>query len=106
MLDFLIHGQNEFLKKFPSADRATVSPADVTESMLLADITAPFNAVVSMFELTPVEAALQNNGVRYMLDRILHKVRAVLNLFLSLSSVEHVVQTFLVLLNSGLLIFH
>jgi hypothetical protein len=87
VLDFLIHGQNEFLKKFPSADRATVSPADVTESMLLADITAPFNAVVSMFELTPVEAALQNNGVRYMLDRILHKVRAVLNLFLSLSSV-------------------
>ena len=74
VLDFLIHGQNEFLKKFAVPDRASVSPADVTESMLLADITEPFNAVVSMFELTPVEAALQNNGVRYMLDRILHKV--------------------------------
>lgn len=76
VVDFLVSIQNTFLSSANLMGRAELPIASVTASALLADISDQFADIVAMYVVTAEEAAMWTEGRPYMLDRILRKVCA------------------------------
>ena len=75
VLDYLIRVHNTFIDALKDADHAVIVPSSVTEEALVRDVTKEFAEIVSMYELSPEEAAALPGNPSFLLDRMIASVR-------------------------------